>query len=468
MLVTKKLLLVLTFTLAATAADKKPAPPKLKEFKPSKFNFFSPEQDVQLGKEAAAQVEQQFEIVKNAELDGFIMNIGRKLAAQPQANGAKFPYSFKIVSDNSVNAFALPGGSAFIHTGLIAKADNEAQIAAVLAHEISHVALRHGTNQASKANFMQIPAAIAAQMAGSSGGLLGTLESAGIGLLANGAMMKFSRSAENEADLLGAQIMAQAGYNPIEMARFFEKLEAETGKGNWITNMMSDHPNPGNRVKNVEDQILAMPRRDYTNDAGGLARAQAIVKSLPPPRKKGTPSATASAPANAPLPGLEELRPSRNFKTAQNNAFSIAYPDNWQLQTDAQGGSVTIAPAKGSIGQGQQMQLGYGSQFNFTASNGQAVDIQAATQSLVKSLTQGDPNMKVVQNPSRTQVDGYQSMVTYMSTASPFKGQTESDMLLTVALPQGVFWAVFVAPANDFNNVQPTFTQMIQSLKFAR
>ena len=465
---TKNLLLILTIAIAATAADKKPAPPKLKEFKPSKFNFFSLDQDIQLGKEAAAQVEQQYEVVKNAELEGFIMNIGRKLAAQPQANGAKFPYSFKVVSDNSVNAFALPGGSAFIHTGLIAKADNEAQIAAVLAHEISHVALRHGTHQSSKANLIQIPAAMAAQMAGGSGGLLGTLESAGIGLLANGAMMKFSRSAENEADLLGAQIMSQAGYNPIEMARFFEKLEAETGKGNWVTNMMSDHPNPGNRVKNVEEQILALPRRDYMNDAGGLARAQAIVKSLPPPKKKVAPAASAPAPANAPLPGLEELRPSRNFKTSQNNAFSIAYPDNWQLQTDPQGGSVTIAPAKGAIGQGQQMQLGYGAQFNFTASNGQTVEIQAATQSLVQALTQGDPNMKVVQNASRTQVDGYQGMVTYLSTASPFKGQTESDMLLTVALPQGVFWAVFVAPASDFSNVQPAFAQMIQSLKFAR
>ena len=465
----KKIVLILCVAAVASAAGKKPAPqPKLKEFKPGFINFFSIEQDIQLGKEAAAQVEQQFDVVKNPEIDAFIQNIGKKLIAQRQANSAKFPYSFKVVADNSVNAFALPGGSAFIHTGLIAKAENEAQIAAVLAHEISHVALRHGTHESSKANIVQIPAAIAAQVLGS-GGLLGTLEAAGIGLLANGALLKFSRSAENEADLMGAQIMAQAGYNPIEMARFFEKLEAETGKGSWITSMMSDHPNPGNRVKNVENEILAMPKREYMTDGGGLVRAQAIVKTLPPPRKRVAPGATqAPVPANVPMPGLESLRPSGHFKTSENNSFSVSYPDNWQTISDPQGASITFAPAQGSMGQGQQMQLAYGAQFNFSPSNGQAVDIQAATQSLVQALSQGDPNMKVARNPTRTQVDGYQSMVTYLATASPFKGQNENDLLLTVALPQGVFWAVFVAPESDFRNVEPTYNQMIQSLRFKR
>lgn len=467
-IVLRKLSLLVMIACSVLAADKKAGPaPKLKTFKPG-FNFFSVEQDVQMGKEAAAQVEKQFEVINNPELNAFVQGVANKIIAQPQAG--KFPYTFKVVGDTSINAFALPGGAMFIHTGLITAADSEAQLAAVMAHEITHVALRHGTHQASKANLIQIPAALAGGMLG--GGLLGSLEQAGIGLLANGALLKFSRDAETQADLMGAQMMAQAGYNPIEMARFFEKLEAETGKGNWVSSMMSDHPNPGNRVKNVENEIMAMPQKNYTADTGGFLRAKAIVKALPPPKKRvsaGQPGQPPPSTGTVQMPSLNELRPSNNYKTAQNGAFSISYPDNWQTQADQSGGSLTIAPAKGSIGQGQQMALAYGSQFNFTPfQNGQQMTIQQATQSLVQNLQQGDSNMKIAQNSQQTQVDGYQGMMTMLTTGSPYQGQQESDMLLTVALPQGIFWAVFVAPSNDMSNVQPAFQRMIQSIKFAR
>ena len=463
------LLILMIAATTVSAADKKPdPPPKLKTFKPG-FNFFSMEQDVQLGKEAATQVEQQFEVINNPELNNFIRTIGKKLTSQPQAGN--FPYSFKIVADNSVNAFALPGGPAFVHTGLITAADNESQIAAVLAHEITHVALRHGTNQASKANLIQIPAAIAGGMVG--GGLLGTLEQAGIGLLANGALLKYSRDAETQADLMGAQIMAQAGYNPIEMARFFEKLEAEAGKGNnRFAEMLRDHPSPANRVKKVEDQIRAMPQRTYNGESGGFDRAKSIVKALPPPKKKpqvqqGQQGGAPPAVGVVPMPSLTELRPSSNFKTAQNGGFSIQYPDNWLTQSDQSGSSLTIAPAKGMINNGQA--IGYGSQFNFQPfQNGQQVTLQQATQSLIQMLQQGDPNMKIAQNPRQVQVDGYQGMVTMLTAGSPYQGQEEEDVLLTVTLPQGVFWGVFVAPGSDMPNVQATFQRMIQSIKFVR
>src|SRR5437879_3309064 len=151
---------------------------QLQQFKPG-FNLFSKEQDVQLGKEAAAQVEKQMEVVRNPELQAYIERIGKRLAAQPQAGG--FPYTFKVVKDPSINAFALPGGPTFVNTGLIAAADNEDQLAGVMAHEISHVALRHGTNQASKANLLQIPAALAGALIGN-GSLMGQLAQLGIGL----------------------------------------------------------------------------------------------------------------------------------------------------------------------------------------------------------------------------------------------------------------------------------------------
>ena len=271
----RRMLMLAVFTLAGL-----PALAQLHQYKPG-FNLFSRDQDVQLGKEAAGEIEKQAEVVDNKELTAYINSIGSKLAAQPQAD--KYPYTFKVVNDKSINAFALPGGPAFVHTGLIAAVDNEAQLAGVLAHEITHVALRHGTNQASRANLIQLPAMLAGTALGTDS-MLGKLGQIGIGLGANSVLLKFSRTAETQADLVGAQIAAQAGYNPIEMARFFQKLEAEGGTRG--PQFFSDHPNPGNRMKAIEDEIRYMPQRNYGAETGQLARMKAIVAKLPSPKKK--------------------------------------------------------------------------------------------------------------------------------------------------------------------------------------
>jgi len=249
-------------------------------FKPG-FNLFSKEQDIQLGNEAAAEIEKKMTVVKDPALNQYIQNIGKKLASAPEAGD--YPYSFKVVADNSVNAFALPGGPTFVHTGLITAADNEAQIAGVLAHEIAHVALRHGTNQASKAQMVQLPSALAGSMM-KSGSMLGQLSQMGIGLGANSVLLKFSRGAESQADLLGTHIMAQAGYQPVEMARFFEKLEAQGGGGGL--EFFSDHPNPGNRVKAVQTEVEKLPKQNYsTGDPNQLAQIKAAVSKVQVPAK---------------------------------------------------------------------------------------------------------------------------------------------------------------------------------------
>jgi|SRR5215470_10809658 len=272
--VTASLGIVLTLALLALAQGPH-------QFRPG-FNLFSKEQDVQLGKEAASQVEKQSKIVTDAVVSNYVQRIGERLAATPDAGG--YPYTFKVVADNSINAFALPGGPTFVHTGLILAADNEAQIAGVLAHEISHVALRHGTNQASKANLIRLPAVLAASMAGN-GTMLGQLSQLGIGLGAGSVLMKFSRNAERDADLLGSHIMAEAGYDPMEMARFFQKLEAEGGARG--PQFLSDHPNPGNRVTAVRNEVSYLPQRSYSKgNTAELTRVQSVVKQIkvPPPR----------------------------------------------------------------------------------------------------------------------------------------------------------------------------------------
>jgi beta-barrel assembly-enhancing protease len=165
------------------------------------FNLFTKEQDIELGKEAARQVEKEMTVVTDPVLNDYVRRIGEKLAATPEADG--FPYSFKIVHDKTINAFALPGGPTYLHTGLLAAADNEAQVAGVMAHEIAHVALRHGTNQLSKANLIQLPAALAAAAVDRTGSLWGRLVQMGINLGAGSLLLKYSRDAERDADLLG-------------------------------------------------------------------------------------------------------------------------------------------------------------------------------------------------------------------------------------------------------------------------
>jgi predicted Zn-dependent protease len=243
------------------------------------FNLFSRQQDIQLGAKSAEQVRQQYQVVQNPALQSYLRRIGAALAATPQARDSGFPFSFTLLNDNAVNAFALPGGPAFVFTGLIKAAGSEGELAGVLAHEMSHVILRHGTNQASKAELLELPAVLAGAVLDQS--TAGRLVSAGLGLGLNGLFLRYSRSDESQADALGARLMAGTGYNPIEMARFFEKLQAQGGPG--APEFLSDHPSPGNRVKAVEAEITTLPSRQYDADTGEFERVKRLVSELPPP-----------------------------------------------------------------------------------------------------------------------------------------------------------------------------------------
>jgi predicted Zn-dependent protease len=249
------------------------------------FNLFSKEQDIQLGQEAAAQVRQTLPVIKDTRINGYLSDIGTKLAHSPHAGD--WPFSFQGLNDKSINAFALPGGPMFINSATITAADNEAQLAGVMAHEMSHVVLRHGTHQMSKQQFIQLPAVLAGAAAG--GGILGSLTRAGISFGANSVLLKYSRDAEAQADYNGILMMADVGYNPIEMARFFEKLETKGSEG-ALANFLSDHPTPGNRVKNAEQEVQELPQKNYQEDiTGRLPQVKAAVAKLPPPPPRKQP-----------------------------------------------------------------------------------------------------------------------------------------------------------------------------------
>jgi predicted Zn-dependent protease len=319
------------------------------------------------------------------------------------SRGELFPFAIHAVYDKKINAFSLPGGPLFINTGAIQAADNEAQLAGVIAHEMSHVVLRHMTNQASKRELVALPAVLAGAVAGHS--LLGQLAQLGILFTANSALLKFSRTDEAEADYNGAEMMADAGYNPIEMARFFEKLEEKAGRGGAIAQFLSDHPNPGNRIAAISDEVREMPRRNYVDDeTGQLAHVREVVRKLP----------GGSAPIE---PANKELR------TFDGGSYSLRYPDNWQMKRGDRPDAVTIGPRGGVLPEA----VGYGLEANYFAG-----DVGA----LIHSLEQTNPEMRLAREARNIEVDGQPGVLNTLNSRSPFGGG-EVDVLVTVARPTG-------------------------------
>ena len=166
-----------------------------------------------------------------------------------------------------------------MNTATFVAAQNEAQLAGVLAHEMSHVALRHGTHEASKGQAIQLIAGLAGSATG--GGMLGTLARAGIGLGANSALLHYSREAESQADYNGALVMADAGYDPVQMANFFRLLETSGSEGR-VAQFLSDHPTPGNRVQAVQQEIQSMPPRNYRTDSPQFQSIRALLQGISP------------------------------------------------------------------------------------------------------------------------------------------------------------------------------------------
>jgi predicted Zn-dependent protease len=249
------------------------------------FNLFSKQQDVQIGQESAAKVTQEYQVAQDPRLQDYVRRVGAILASTPTARQSGFPFQFTMLDEKQVNAFALPGGAIFVFSGTLPFCDNEAEFAGVLAHEMSHVILRHGTNQLSKAEIIQLPAELAGAALPATA--MGQIVATGVGVGLNGLFLHYSREDESQADDLGAHIMAEAGYNPVAMAQFFEKLKTLPGPG--VPQFLSDHPSPGNRVQAVEAIIRTMPPRPYALDLTGqfpAARQMAAALPPPPPGKK--------------------------------------------------------------------------------------------------------------------------------------------------------------------------------------
>ena len=257
----------------------------------------STEKEVRMGRELAAEVDRQAKFIDDPAITEYVNRVGQNIVLH---SDAKIPFTIKVIDSDEVNAFALPGGFFYVNKGLLLVADNEAEVAGVMAHEIGHVAARHALENQTKANLLEYLA-----LGGSIflGGIPGMIyqNTAGLGLM--GMFMKFSRSAEEEADRLGVQYMYAAGYDPSAMATMFEKLEAKNKKKpGLIAKAFATHPAPPERRAAALALAARFPEHDeYVISTSEFQRVKARLLRL----------SNARASSTGALPGADEGTPGR-------------------------------------------------------------------------------------------------------------------------------------------------------------
>jgi Zn-dependent protease with chaperone function len=470
------MVLMLAFSLTAGIAD---AQTNIK----AGWNLFSPQDDVQIGQQSAVEADRQLPILRDSNVDAYVSRIGQRLAAN--AGGPQFQYRFRVVNASDINAFALPGGYVYVNRGILDNARNEGEVAGVMAHEIAHVALRHGTHQASKAYAAQaglqiLGGLLGGKIGGNTAQILNTV--GGIGL--NALFLKYSRDLETQADIRGAQILAASGYTPADMVSFFHTLENvdKSKKTSW----MSDHPAPPDRIARIEKerQLLREPATPTQNTAQ-LAEIKSDLRRYgnAPTLGQIAQGATSSSGGNPPMTSsgtgtINVEPPSRTWRTYrdQSGLFAVNYPSNWQVYRGNNGG-VTIAPegAVGNVGQSTEIVYGlmidhyapFGNNGSYLQPQGNTSSLRSATQDLLQQIQRNSPHLSMIRGSAQQfNLDGRTAMATSLRGRNPNTGIDERVTVVTRQLPDAhLIYMVFVTPEREASNYASVLNSVVQSIQ---
>jgi Peptidase family M48 len=438
-------------------------------------NKYTPAQDVELGHQAAAEAEQQLPMLRDEMVTSWVASVGRRIvdAIPEELRHSEFRYTFQVVNVREINAFALPGGPMYFNRGMIQAAHTEGEVAGVLAHELSHVALRHGTAQATKATKYEIGTLLGAIVGSIIGGNVGSAVAQGTQFGLGTAFLRFSREFERDADLLGSQIMARAGYDPLEMASMFKTIEKQGGSGGpqW----MSDHPNPGDRYAYITREAQTLQVMDVVRDTRAFIQAQAQLRRMAPAptteeATRNAPGRRGSAPTSegrrgSPSGAIESPSPSYTSYT-EGDLFRVSVPSNWRELPGSN--AVTFAP-DGAYGNTGEQGSSFTHGMEIGVARNETHDLRTSTDELISGFARSNPNLSRPSSYVRTTIGGRQGLRTVLSNGSNATGQPERIAVFTMLLSDGgLFYALGVAPSDRFPEYDGAFRRVIGSIEIVQ
>jgi hypothetical protein len=430
-------------------------------------NNFTPEQDVELGMKAAAEIRQQYPVIKDEGIAKYLSGLGDRLVAVAPSNLKQpvYKYSFTPVNLKEINAFALPGGPMFVHRGMFDAAAVEGEVVGVMAHELAHVLLRHGTANATKAQnpWLQL-GQIAGQVGGAMvGGRTGAAIAEGSNFGLGTLLLRYSRDFEKQADLLGSQIMAKAGYDPRDLAHMFETIGSESkgGAPQW----MSSHPNPGNRTQYITKEA-SMLKIEGKADTSGFAVARKQFAGLPPAMTMAEMAKRGNAGGNGAVsvgtPGKPVPAPSSQLRTVNAGIFNASVPGNWK---SIEGGNNTlrVVPENGYGEMNGQVVFTHGIEFGVAKASSR--DLKEATATWLKAIAQGNPELKQAGDSQYVKISGRTALGVPLSNPSPLGGREAVTVYTTFLSSGNLFYYLTVVPEGDANSYQPVFVKIGNSIR---
>jgi len=416
-------------------------------------NFFSLKQDVELGSESAKEAEQSLALIRDVNTEGYFRGIGQRLSQNRTLPALK--YRFRIVNSKEVNSLGFPGGAVYIYRGMLQMASNDDELAAIFAHEIAHIASRHGTAQLSRQLIVQAPIAIAAGLPATEAWKeqLGKL---GISFGIDAPFLRYSRDQELEASLLAVRLMADAHFDPNAFRVVLEKIaEIQTGEASRAPAFVFNHPQSETIAPEIDEEI------------------ERVTTSLRRPRATGEfrvfRTSLEKVPYPIPKTAVADAQPDSISKifTHPQDFYRLGYPDGWQVTRTTPNGAI-IAPPDGVQPSRSGDDVTRGVMFDLfdIAVPDRSLTLEQATNRLIVFLRQRNQSLRVVPGAqTQTLVSDEPGIRTVIIEKATSSNSSEVVWVVTRLYYQSLFYMVFVAPEDDFAICQPLFEQMIHSVR---